>query len=86
MTRKEVSKRCKEIFNKYNEKKDIELLIVSLLADIYNDFESGVCKNCKHNFCGCSIQDMILEFKNKYGIESSDFDNFGCNKFERKTK
>ncbi len=58
--------------------------VYKLIDKIYDDIESRTCENCKHfiqqhrkhgNYCG------ILSV-NKTGFE---LDNFGCNKFERKT-
>jgi len=51
---------------------------------IYDDFESRICMNCKYDFCGCSIQDMIMNFTDKHNLEQIDFSDFGCNRFERK--
>jgi len=46
---------------------------------VYDDFESRVCKSCKYDYCGCSVQDSLLHF-----TPSADLDTFGCNKFKPK--
>jgi hypothetical protein len=56
-----------------------KIIIDKLLNEIYNDFESRTCSNCKFDDCGCSVQDSI----NRVEEEPIDFSNFGCIKFQR---
>lgn len=44
---------------------------------IYDDFEQQICNNCKHDYCGCSVQDSILQVD-----PEAIFTTFGCNGFE----
>jgi len=84
MTREEA---LMEILKRRGEGDKIHYSVAyDVINEIFDDLESRTCKNCKYNFCGCSIQDMILEFKDKYGIEPLNFDDFGCNRFEKKKK
>ena len=39
-----------------------------------------ICNNCKFNFCGCSVQDSILQVDPEATFET--FETFGCNSFE----
>ena len=36
-----------------------------------------ICNNCKFNFCGCSVQDSILQVD-----PEATFKTFGCHSFE----
>jgi len=36
-----------------------------------------ICDNCRHDYCGCSVQDSILQIDPK-----ANFTTFGCNSFE----
>lgn len=42
----------------------------------YNAFEQQTCANCIHDYCGCSVQDSILQVD-----PDATFDTFGCNSF-----
>jgi len=89
MTRDEAHK--KYLSNKLSAQDDIALMIID---EIYDDLESRMCQNCKHltpvgvcmnekSFCfDMSMVDYeyIAHFS---GISKDEFDNFGCNKFER---
>lgn len=44
---------------------------------IYDDFTEQICSNCKHDGCGCSVQDSILQID-----PEATFTTFGCNSFE----
>ena len=50
-----------------------------LIDRIYNEFESRSCNGCKHDWCGCSVQDSILRIDSEVR-----FDSFCCNKWEAK--
>ena len=61
---------------------------VALIDEIYDDFESRTCENCKYfidekgtklQFCNARTVGGIIGW-NGYGKD------FGCNKFERKDK
>ena len=74
MKNEEAIKRMKIIMDKeeLSENNIAPNLLAELIDDIYNDFESRICKNCKHKkrlICK-KLQNL---FKN----------NFGCNRFER---
>ena len=50
---------------------------------IYDDLESRICKNCKHNYNG---RCMLIDDWDGYNDEPCEWappTNFGCNKFER---
>lgn len=44
---------------------------------IYDTFEQQICDNCRHDYCGCSVQDSILQID-----PEATFTTFGCNSFE----
>lgn len=46
---------------------------------IYDSFEQRLCDNCNFDYCGCSIQDSILQVD-----PEATFTTFGCNSFEPK--
>lgn len=46
---------------------------------IYDSFEQRLCDNCSFDYCGCSIQDSILQIE-----PEATFTTFGCNSFEPK--
>ena len=52
-----------------------------IMVDTILAMQPGLCDNCKSDYCGCSIQDSILQIDPK-----ASFENFGCNKFEPKCK
>jgi len=90
MTREEAKNFLFKKIKSYSEKIEtnkelVDLIKVDELIDrIYNDFENRVCRNCKYDFCGCAIQDIILNYEDEHGLELSNFNDFGCIKFERK--
>ena len=43
---------------------------------IYDEFEQQICANCIHDYCGCFVQDSILQVD-----PDATFDTFGCNYF-----
>ena len=51
---------------------------VRIIKEIYDDFESRVCKNCFYYFeetCVCDESPLVTEIVDE---------NYGCNKFKRK--
>ena len=52
-----------------------------LIDAIYDSFEQQLCNNCIFDYCGCSVQDSILQIE-----PTATFDTFGCNSFESKEK
>ena len=50
-----------------------------ILDLIYDSFEQRLCDNCNFDYCGCSIQDSILQIE-----PEATFTTFGCNSFEPK--
>jgi len=57
--------------------KDVELVI----DNIYDDFESRTCKNCKHSGLYTKGWMPCLHPENEYHIKEVH-DDFGCNKWE----
>lgn len=55
--------------------------VASLIDAIYDSVEQRLCDNCTFDFCGCSVQDSILQIE-----PNATFDTFGCNSFESKEK
>ena len=57
-----------------------------LIELIYDDFESRTCGNCIYNNDLCTYQESIKVYcKVTRGDDYiCDFDDFGCNRFERK--
>lgn len=53
--------------------------VESVIDAIYDSLEQSVCDNCIFDFCGCSIQDSILQID-----QEATFNTFGCNSFESK--
>ena len=51
--------------------------VESIIDTIYDSFEQRTCNNCSFDYCGCSIQDSILQCD-----PNATFDTFGCNSFE----
>ncbi len=39
--------------------------------------EKHLCNSCRYDYCGCSVQDSILQIDPK-----ATFETFGCNSFE----
>ena len=61
------------------------------IDEIYDDFESRVCKNCKYfnEDEGCTNELNTLKFKDMFGkweepLYLENMKNFGCNRFEKK--
>jgi len=55
------------------------------IQEIYDNFESRTCKNCKFDWCGCDIRDAIFRISKLDDVEMPNLDDFGCNRFERKS-
>ena len=51
--------------------------VESVIDSIYDSFEQRLCNNCTFDYCGCSVQDSILQVD-----LNATFDTFGCNSFE----
>lgn len=51
--------------------------VESIIDSIYNSFEQRLCDNCTFDYCGCSVQDSILQVN-----PNATFTTFGCNSFE----
>ena len=59
--------------------------VESLLEAIYDDFESMICKNCKHYISCATTENEICDlYSCGHGFEFTPDENFGCNKFERR--
>lgn len=56
--------------------------VLKLLDKINEDLQSRVCKNCRFDYCGCSVQDSIINTAEIL----PNLDYFGCKSFERKLK
>lgn len=88
MTREEV---YTEIFNSTKISRDSKKYVDMLTKKIYDDFESRICKNCKHCrrngyvlTCNLRIISDYL-FDNKEDLDRGMINkNFGCNRFEKK--
>lgn len=52
---------------------------MQIIDEIFDSFEQRVCKNCTFDYCGCSVQDSLLQV-----TPEANLDNFGCVSFERK--
>ena len=50
-----------------------------VMVDTILALQSRVCNNCQFDYCGCSIQDSILQVD-----PTATFDTFGCNNFKCK--
>ena len=63
---------------------------IEIIKEIYNDFESRSCDNCKHWNNDCrNISINTTGFCIYFGISNGDFEddmknNFYCNKWEQK--
>ena len=55
---------------------------INLCLEYINELESRTCKNCKHDYCGCSVQDSIFFVDTANCRPNSNLDNFGCNQWE----
>ena len=53
--------------------------VEAVIDVIYDSFEQRLCDNCTFDYCGCSIQDTILEVD-----PEATFTTFGCNGFAPK--
>ncbi len=51
----------------------------SIMIDTIIAMKSQFCDNCTFDYCGCSVQDSILQVD-----PNATFDTFGCNSFEPK--
>ena len=51
-------------------------LLDASLHEINQALSKQVCDNCKHDYCGCSVQDSILR-----ADPEATFATFGCNSF-----
>lgn len=51
--------------------------MLRLFGKVFDSFEQQICGNCKHDYCGCSVQDSILQID-----PEATFTTFGCNSFE----
>jgi len=78
----------KEIKDKFRGKSFIANQVRQAFDDIYDDFESRTCENCKQNDTMCTYQESIKVYCKITRGEKyiCDFRNFGCNRFERKDK
>lgn len=56
--------------------------VLKLIDEIYDDFESRTCENCKHGEYEKNIKGIYCSFVNYCGSDYMEKD-FGCNKFER---
>ena len=54
-----------------------------IVRTILDDFENRTCSNCKHDCCGCSIQDSLI-YVEQLNNTIPNLDDFGCNKFKEK--
>ncbi|NPA45141.1 MAG: hypothetical protein GXO49_06395 [Chlorobi bacterium] len=62
------------------------ILAIEIIDKIYEDFESGICENCRfysntYKTCNNIKNTKMLGFT----LTEIDFD-FGCNRFEKKEK
>ena len=53
--------------------------MLRLFNKVFDNFELRICDNCKHDYCGCSVQDSILQAN-----PEATFTTFGCNSFTSK--
>lgn len=79
MTREEWSKHIQANGRINNSTKE---WIENLVGEIYDDFESRVCGNCRYNQDNykCTNNESMVEWLEDIEV----FNTFGCNKFERK--
>ena len=59
-------------------------LALGLVSDIFDEVESRTCGNCKHDVL-CTYQESIKAYTRIIKGEKyiCDFDDFGCNRFEK---
>ena len=53
----------------------------SIMIDTILAMKSQFCSACTFDYCGCSVQDSILQVN-----PNATFDTFGCNSFELSKK
>ena len=53
----------------------------SIMIDTIIAMKSQFCDSCTFDYCGCSVQDSILQVD-----PNATFDTFGCNSFELSEK
>jgi hypothetical protein len=71
-----------EVFFEVLKNRDGEVIeygkVYEIINEIYDDFESRVCKNCFYYFegtCVCDESPLVTEIVDE---------NYGCNKFKEK--
>ena len=52
-----------------------------IMIDTIMAMKSQFCSSCTFDYCGCSVQDLILQVD-----PNATFDTFGCNSFELSEK
>ena len=52
-----------------------------IMVDTILAMQSRVCNNCRFDYCGCSVQDSILQVD-----PDATFETFGCINFELQCK
>ena len=52
-----------------------------IMVDTILAMKSQFCNACTFDYCGCSVQDSILQVN-----PNATFDTFGCNSFELSKK
>ena len=87
MTRKETTGRFLALATKCDNKHDTMDLTLQIIEDIFNDFESRVCENCKwyilDTYFDMNSFDCMANDKGQTVVSFPPKD-FGCNKFIRK--
>jgi len=81
---KEMREQFKEECNEVYKTKDCR----DLIDDIFDEFKSRVCKECKY-YEGGNISGFCLNMQNTFMNKDSNIDveaDFGCNRFEKKEK
>ena len=91
MTREEAKKRIncvKEVVKNDFEEYEDEIVradfMYKLIDEIFDEFESRVCKNCKHfksksGLCGL-WENGVMNEASFFNVD----EDFGCNRFERR--
>ena len=52
-----------------------------VMVDTVLAMQPRLCDNCRFDYCGCSIQDNILQIE-----PEASFETFGCTEFKPKCK
>jgi len=93
MTREEAYKKIKEAFTGIDRVADCPCIcedpFEDIVDEIYNNFESRICKNCKWIHKGQYEGEFwCINPKNSIIAEDGMFvnENFGCNRFERRER